>query len=111
MIDLISNAYAADAGAQAASGGPAALLMPLIFLAIFYFLLWRPQSKRAKEQREMVNSVQKGDEVVTSGGLLGRVTDAGEKYLGLHIAENVTIKVQRSAINTVLPKGTIKSIN
>ena len=110
MIDFISNAYAADGAAQA-TGGPTALLMPLVFLAIFYFLLWRPQSKRAKEQREMVSGIQKGDEVVTSGGLLGRVTEAGEKYLGLHIAENVTIRIQRSAVNTVLPKGTIKSIN
>lgn len=114
MSFFIPEALAASSQASAqvaTTGGASMFMMPLVFLAIFYFLLWRPQSKRQKEQKEMVESIQKGDEVVTSGGLLGRVSTVNDKYLSLSIADDVTIKIQRMSISGVLPKGTIKAIN
>jgi preprotein translocase subunit YajC len=105
---FVSNAYAQDAAAQ---GGSVMSFLPLIALiAVFYFLILRPQQKRAKEQKSMIEALQKGDEVVTVGGELGRVTKIGENYLGLEIAENVIVNIQKSAVQNVLPKGTIKSI-
>jgi len=107
---IISDAHAADtvpaAGPQ--GGGIMAFLPLIIIFVIFYFLLIRPQQKRAKEHREMVAKLAKGDEVVTNGGMLGRVTDMGESYLTVEIAEGVAIKVQRQAVTQVLPKGTVK---
>ncbi len=113
MSFFITDALAdtTHAATTAPNAGISALLMPLVFLVVFYFLLWRPQSKKAKEQKAMVDSIQKGDEVVTSGGLLGKVSAISEQYLSLVISDEVTIKIQRAAINNVLPKGTIKSIN
>lgn len=110
MSLFISDALAAtpDAAAQQ-PGGLSMLIMPLVFLLIFYFMLWRPQSKRAKEQREMVDGIQKGDEIVTSGGLLGKVCDVSEKFLSVEITEQTVVKLQRSAVSAVLPKGTLKS--
>ncbi len=85
--------------------------LPLFALiAVFYFLILRPQQKRAKEQKSMIDALQKGDEVVTVGGELGRVVKIGDNYLGLEIADNVTVHIQKSAVQNVLPKGTIKSI-
>lgn len=85
--------------------------LPLIVIfAIFYFLLIRPQSKKAKAQRDMVAAISKGDEIITSGGLGGRVMQAGDEYLQLEIAENTVVKVQRSAVTMVLPKGTLKKL-
>ncbi len=79
--------------------------------AVFWFLLIRPQQKRAKEHKAMIDALAKGDEVVTSGGVLGRVTSLGPNYVSVEIAEKVEIKVQRPAIQTVLPKGTLKTAN
>jgi preprotein translocase subunit YajC len=105
---FISNAYAQDAAAQ---GGSVMSFLPLFALIIiFYFLILRPQQKRSKEQKTMIEGLQKGDEVVTVGGELGRVVKIGENYLDLEIAENVTVHIQKSAVQNVLPKGTIKSI-
>ena len=85
-------------------------LMPLVLLfVLLYFLMIRPQAKRAKEHRNMLQALQKGDEVVTSGGTLGKVTNVGEQFITLEIAPNVEIKVQKPSVQTVLPKGTIKS--
>lgn len=110
MSLFLSDAVAATSSSAAQQqSGLSMLIMPLAFLLIFYFMLWRPQSKRAKEQREMLDSLRKGDEIITSGGVLGKVSEVGEKFLTISIAENVEIKLQRSAINSVLPKGTIKS--
>ncbi|HYW90995.1 MAG TPA: preprotein translocase subunit YajC, partial [Gammaproteobacteria bacterium] len=75
---------------------------------LFYFLLIRPQVKRAKEHRKMVESLSKGDEVATNGGLLGRITEIGENYVELEIADQVVVKVQRQSVSNLLPKGTIK---
>ncbi|MGH8175333.1 MAG: preprotein translocase subunit YajC [Steroidobacter sp.] len=107
---LISTAAAQ---AQGASGQPSALMqfLPLVLIFIvFYFLLIRPQTKRAKEHRAMVAALETGAEVVTSGGILGKVTELGEQYLTVEIAEGVKVKVQRHTVTQVLPKGTLKSV-
>jgi preprotein translocase subunit YajC len=77
---------------------------------LLYFLMIRPQMKRAKEHKQMVEALQKGDEVVTAGGVLGRISELGEAYITLEIAPNTEINVQRAAVQTLLPKGTIKSL-
>ncbi len=104
--------FVKDAWAQAAPGGMEsgfASLIPLILIfVIFYFLLLRPQIKRAKEHKQMVNSLAKGDEVVTNGGLLGRITRLDENFITLEIANGVQVKVQRNAVSSLLPKGTLK---
>jgi preprotein translocase subunit YajC len=106
---FISNAYAE--GAAAPQGGGLLDFLPLIaLLVVFYFLVLRPQQKRAKEVKVMLEALQKGDEVVTVGGALGRVVKVGDVYVAVEIAEGVTINVQKVAIQTTLPKGTIKSI-
>jgi preprotein translocase subunit YajC len=85
-------------------------LMPLLLLfVLLYFLMIRPQMKRAKEHKAMTEALQKGDEVITGGGILGRITKIGGNYLTLEVAENVEIQVQKGAIQTLLPKGTIKN--
>ena len=105
--------FIADAHAQAA-GGAAPPGIDLIFLVlhfvVFYFLLIRPQMKRAKEHKNMVASLAKGDEVVTGGGLLGRVTKVGDHFVTLEIADGLEVKVQKQALGSVMPKGTMKSL-
>ena len=105
---LISSAYA-----QAAGSSPQNTLMqflPIVVLFVaFYFLLIRPQTKKAKEHREMVAKLAVGDEVVTTGGILGRITEAGETFVSVEIAQGVTIKVQRVQVSQLMPKGTLKS--
>jgi preprotein translocase subunit YajC len=81
----------------------------VLFVAVFYFLLIRPQNKRAKEQREMLAKIAAGDEVATTGGILGKVVEVGEQFLTLEIAAGVNIKLQKFQIAQVLPKGTVKS--
>lgn len=111
MNGLIAQAWAqgADGGAQ---GSPYVTLIMLAgMFAIFWFLLIRPQQKRAKEHRAMVEALSKGDEVVTGGGVLGRITHVGQTYVTVEIADKVEIKVQRPAIQAVLPKGSIKAAN
>src|SRR5258705_9054956 len=107
MDFLISNAYAqADPAAQQ---NPLISFLPLLVLfAVFYFMLIRPQMKRAKEQRAMIGGLAKGDEVVTNGGIAGRIDELGDSFVTLEIATNVKIKLQKSAITLVLPKGTLK---
>ena len=83
--------------------------LPLIFIfGVFYFLLIRPQSKKAKEHKKMVETLAKGDEVVTNGGLLGRITGVGDNFVELELGEGMKVKVQRQAIANLMPKGTIK---
>jgi preprotein translocase subunit YajC len=108
MSFLIADAMAAPAG-NAPSSSPASLVLLVLMFVVFYFLLIRPQSKRAKEHRTMVAALAKGDEVVTNGGTLGRITHVGEQYVSIEIAEGVNVKVQRNAVQAVMPKGTIKS--
>jgi preprotein translocase subunit YajC len=106
MEFFISNAYAQDA---AAGGGLMQFLPLIVIFAVFYFMLIRPQMKRSKEHRQLVSQLAKGDEVVTNGGLLGRITDVSESFITLEVADNVKVSVQRQAVANVMPKGTIKS--
>lgn len=86
------------------------MLLILAMFAVMYFLMIRPQMKRAKEHKTMVEGLQKGDEVITAGGILGRIAKVDEQYVTVAIAQGVEIQAQRAAIQTVLPKGTIKTI-
>jgi preprotein translocase subunit YajC len=109
MDFLISSAYAQAAGA-AEQPNPLLSFLPLLILfAVFYFMLIRPQMKRAKDQRNMISALAKGDEVVTNGGMAGRIEELGDSFVSLEIAPNVRIKLQKSAISLVLPTGTLKS--
>jgi preprotein translocase subunit YajC len=110
MDFLINSANAQATGGAAGGGGMLqTLLIPALLLVVFYFLLIRPQSKRAKEQREMLSKVAVGDEIATTGGILGKVTEVGEQFLSLEIADGVKVKLQKFQVAQVLPKGTVKS--
>jgi preprotein translocase subunit YajC len=109
MDFLISTAQAQAGAAPAPGGGMSSIFMMVAMFAIFYFMLIRPQMKRAKEQRAMVAALAKGDEVATSTGMLGTITDISETYVSVEIAPNVVVKLQKQAITAVLPKGTLKS--
>ena len=106
---IISPAYAQ---AAPAGGDPGFIgFLPIILMfVLLYFLMIRPQMKRAKEHKQMVEALQKGDEVITAGGVLGRITKIGDAYIGVEIAPNTEISVQRASVQTLLPKGTLKSI-
>jgi len=106
MDFFISSAFAQDAAAQ--PGGLISFLPLIVIFALFYFMLIRPQMKRAKEHKQLVAGLQKGDEVVTSGGLLGKITRIEDSFVTVKMAENVEIKVQRHAVSSVMPKGTLK---
>lgn len=108
MSFFISDAVAATA--PASQPGMEGLLFPLGVLAFFYFLFLRPQSKRAKEKKEMIATITKGAEVVTSGGILGKVADMDDNFVKLEICENTFIQIQRQSIETLMPKGTFKAV-
>ena len=110
-MDSVLDFFIAPAYAQAAEPqSPLLTFLPLIAIfAIFYFLIIRPQNKKQKEHREMVGALSAGDEVVTAGGVLGKVTGVSEQFLDIEVAQNVTIKVERYTVSKVLPKGTLKS--
>jgi preprotein translocase subunit YajC len=107
----ISDAYAATT-AQAAPEGSilSALPMLLLFIAAFYFLIVRPQSKRAKEQRQLMESLAVGDEVLTSGGIVGRLTKLRDNYVAITVGKDIEMTFQKNAIATILPKGTLESM-
>ncbi len=105
MSWFISDAYAAGEAAQAGIEG---LIFPVILVAIFYFMLIRPQQKRTKEHKKMVGAVGKGDELITSGGLLGKVVDVDDNFLQIEIAKGLVVSVQRNSVSTIMPKGTYK---
>ena len=114
LLDFIiapAHAQAAAQGAQGGlfGGGLTGLLFPLLLIGVMYFLMIRPQMKRAKEHRAMLEKLAKGDEVLTNGGVAGVVTDLGDNFITVEIADNVRIRVQKGAIANVLPKGTLKS--
>ncbi len=109
MSFFISDAVAAAAPA-AQTPGIEGMLFPLGVLAFFYFLFLRPQSKRAKEKKDMIALITKGAEVVTSGGILGKVVDMDDNFVKLEICDNTFIQVQRQSIETMMPKGTYKAI-
>ena len=99
---------AQSAGGASAAGGLTPFIMMAVFIVIFYFLLIRPQQKKQKEHTAMLSKIASGDEVVTSGGILGRVIDVGDQFLTIEIADNVRIKVQRFQVTSLVPKGTLK---
>ncbi|UCF22168.1 MAG: preprotein translocase subunit YajC [Ralstonia sp.] len=107
---LISDAYAQTAPAGGAAGGLMSFLPIILMFVVLWFIMIRPQMKRQKETKSMLEALAKGDEVVTAGGILGKVTKVAEQYVTVEIAPNTEITVQKSAVSTVLPKGTLKSI-
>jgi len=106
---MISLAYAQTAANPQGSAAFSIIFM-IAIVAIFYFLFFRPQSKRAKEHKAMVESLKKGDEVITSGGIAGKVIDIGDSFLLVEIASNTHIKVQKNAVSAHLPPGSIKAL-
>jgi len=104
---LFPVAYAQEAGPTSMTYN--FILFGGMFL-LFYLILWRPQSKRAKEHKELIGSISKGDEVMTSGGLLGKVTRVSDDYIAIKVAEGVELKIQKSSVAAALPKGTISQI-
>ena len=108
MSFFISDAMAQEAEA---GGGTLELILPLLLMfGIFYFLLIRPQQKKAKEHKNMVGALGKGDEIITNGGLLAKISDIDDNFLTCKISDNVEVKIQRHAVASVLPKGTIKKL-
>ncbi len=108
MSFLIDNAWA-QAAPSPAGGSMGFIIMMGLFFVIFYFMLIRPQSKRAKEHRAMLAALAAGDEVVTSGGILGRVVEVGESFVTIDVADGVKLKVQRHQVSSIVPKGTFKA--
>ena len=114
LLDFVIAPAHAQAAGQAApgglfGGGLTGLLFPILLIGVMYFLMIRPQMKRQKEHRAMLEKLSKGDEVLTNGGVAGVVTDLGDNFITVEIAVNVRIRVQKGAIANVLPKGTMKS--
>ena len=105
---LINPAWAQ--GAPTAGGGYESIILIVLMFAVLYFLMIRPQMKRAKEHKSLLETLQKGDEVVAAGGMLGRISKINENYVTLEIADKVEVQVQRPAVQLVLPKGTLKNI-
>jgi preprotein translocase subunit YajC len=111
MLDfLISPAMAGAVGGAQPGFELSQLAFPIVLLVLFYFMLIRPQSKRAKEHRLMQESLAKGDEVVTDGGLMGKIINVGDNAITVQLADNLEVKVRRESINSVLPKGTLKQL-
>ena len=106
-MSLISDAQADTA--LSGGGGMSQIIILVVFVVVFYFLLIRPQQKRVKEQQNMLSRLATGDEIVTTGGLLGRITEVGDPYLTVEIADGVRVRVLKSQISQVVPKGTIKA--
>ena len=106
MDFFISNAMAA--GEAPESGGLQLIFMIALFFGIMYFMIIRPQSKKAKEHTALLDALSKGDEIVTSGGILGKIVKLGDNFIELKVSDSSTIKVQRHAITSVMPKGTMK---
>ena len=108
MNFFISDAMAADAAPQ--GGGLQLIIMMAIFFGIMYFMIIRPQQKRAKEHKALIESITKGDEVVAAGGIIGKVTNVGDNFIEMNVSDNTSIKVQRQAVAQVMPKGTMKNL-
>lgn len=106
MSFFISDAMAAGEAPQ--GGGLQLVFMIALFFGIMYFMIIRPQSKKAKEHVALLDALSKGDEVVTSGGILGKITKLGDNFIELKVSDNATIKIQRHAITSIMPKGTMK---
>ena len=110
MSLFVSNAMAQSGAAAGGEPGLIGLAFPILLIVAFYFLMIRPQTKRAKEHKQMVAALKKGDEVVTGGGLLGRISDIGENFILLEVADGVQLKVQKASVASLMPKGTNKEL-
>lgn len=110
MSFFIAEAAAQAQGAPGAQNPYFSILMMVGLFALMYFMLIRPQRKRQKEHQQLVDALSKGDEVVTTSGMLGRVTEVGDVYLTLDVGNDIKLKFQKAAVHAVLPKGTIKAI-
>ena len=111
LLDLlIAPAHAQAAAPASGTGGMlSTLLLPIVFIAVMYFLMIRPQMKRQKEHKAMLDKLNRGDEVITNGGIAGTVVEIGDNFVTVEIASGVVVRIQRGAIGNVLPKGTLKS--
>jgi preprotein translocase subunit YajC len=109
MSFFISDAMA-QAPAAPADGGWIGMLFPLGLIVILYFLMIRPQMKRQKEHKKLIEGLGKGDEVITMGGVAGRIVELGDNFVSLEVADNVRVKVRRSAVEVLLPKGQLKEL-
>ena len=111
MSFFISEAFAEGAAQPPAVQSPIPTFIMLGgMIVIFYFLLWRPQSKRQKEHQNLISSLNKGDEIITNGGILGKITKVSDDFVTVEIADNVSVNIQKVSVSAVLPKGTIKAI-
>lgn len=110
MSFLIPAAFADGAAPAAAAPGGFEWIFLVGFLVIFYLMIWRPQAKRAKEQKNLLAALQKGDEVVTNGGIAGKITKVTDDFVVVEVSDNVELKFQKAAIAATLPKGTLKAI-
>jgi preprotein translocase subunit YajC len=111
MTGFISEAYAQAAPATQQQADPILSMLPLVLIfVLLYFVMIRPQSKRAKEHKKMVEGLARGDEIVTNGGIVGRVTEVGDNFVAVEISDGVTVKLQRQAVATLLPKGSAKTL-
>ena len=109
MLDFfISNAWAQGAAPQGANGS--FLFMMVILFVFIYFVMIRPQMRQAKEHKKMVEALAKGDEVVTSGGVLGRISQVGDNFIMLEVAKDIEIKIQKNSVSALMPKGTLKTL-
>lgn len=108
--DAPAAAASTSTAAQQQGGGFSLIMMLGVFVLFMYFVVWRPQNKRAKEHRDLIGSLTKGDEVVTAGGILGKISKISDNYAVIALADNVEITIQKSSIVNALPKGTLKSI-
>ena len=109
MILPTTFVLAQAAPGAAANGGLSMIIMMVVLFGLMYFMMIRPQMKRQKEHRALISALAKGDEVVTNGGLAGRVEEVGETFITIEIAPNVKVKLQKGAVSQVLPKGSLKS--
>jgi preprotein translocase subunit YajC len=109
-VSFISNAFAQGTAAGGIESNLMSFLPLILMFGVLYFIMIRPQMKRQKEHRNMLAAMAKGDEVVTNGGIVGKVTKVGEAYVGVEISEGTEITVQKASVTTILPKGTIKSL-
>ncbi len=107
---LISTAHAQQAAAADPMGGFMQLLPIILMFVVLYFLMIRPQMKRAKEHKALIEGLARGDEVVTGGGVAGRITRVGDHFISIEVADNVEVQVQKQAITVLLPKGTLKTL-
>ena len=110
MSLFINDALASSTGQAASGDGFFSMILIGTMFVLFYFMLIRPQNRRAKEHRELISGLKKGDEIVTSGGILAKVVSLDEQYIKVTVAPNVEISLQRGAVSTVLPKGSLKSL-